>query len=93
MCSIAYGHTPIPNTNVWPEGDVVVSQHLFCFIHCDTISYERSFITCPISHLCAQICPYYLFLLLPQYDVACCVSEPHMPTKFEGLILFGLSVT
>ena len=62
MCSIACGHTP------WPEGDVVlhVNQCLqtCCFVMFIVVSYHTqmlsfSFITCPISQLCAQIRPYY----------------------------------
>ena len=67
MCSV-WPH-PHPYTNVWPEGGVVVLHvkeclQTCCFVVFIVVSYHThiqsfSFITCPISQLCAQICPYY----------------------------------
>ena len=67
MCSV-WPH-PHPYTNVWPEVGVVVLHvkdclQTCCFVVFIVVSYHThiqsfSFITCPISQLCAQICPYY----------------------------------
>ena len=66
MCSIACGHTPIP---ILPEGGVVVLHvkqclQTCCFVVFILVPYHThiqsfSFITCSISQLCSQICPYY----------------------------------
>ena len=60
---------PHPYTNVWPEGGVVVLHvkqclQTCCFVVFILVPYHThiqsfSFITCSISQLCAQICPYY----------------------------------
>ena len=96
-----------PYSNVWPEGGVVLHVkeclQTCCFVVFIVVSFHThiqsfSFITCPISQLCAQICPYYnvwpgavlQYIQHFQYDVARRVSEPHMSAKFHGLVLFGL---
>ena len=68
--------------NVWPEGGVVVLHvkeclQTCCFVVFIVVSFHThiqsfSFITCPISQLCAQTCPYYNVLPGAVY---CCFNE------------------
>ena len=67
---------PHPYTNVWPEGGVVVLQTC-CFVVFILVPYHThiqsfSFITCSISQLCAQICPY---CNVWQGAVYCCFNK------------------
>ena len=113
MCSLACGHTPYPYTNVWSEGFVVVLHvkeclQTCCFVVFIVVPYHThiqsfSFITCPISQLCAQLCPYYNVLPVAcfneNYNVynifdmtlhAWLISKPDMSAKFHSLVLFSL---
>ena len=102
MCSV-WPH-PHPYTNVWPEGGVVVLHVKEClqtccfvvFIAYHTHIQSFSFITCVISQLCAQICPYYNVWPVAVY---CCFNKNYNIfnmtlhaglAKFHGLVLFGL---
>ena len=68
--------------NVWPEGGVVV-LHVkeclqTCFVVFIVVSFHThiqsfSFITCPISQLCAQTWPGAVY---------CCLTRTTMFTKF-----------
>ena len=82
---------PHPYTNVWPEGGVVVLHvkqclQTCCFVVFILVPYHThiqsfSFITCSISQLCAQICPYYnvwpgagFFCFNNNYNVLKCLN-------------------
>ena len=65
-CSIAFGHTPIPILMYGLRVVVVlfynVDKHVFVVfivVSFHTHIQSFSFVTCPISQLCAQTCPYY----------------------------------
>ena len=64
MCSILCGHTPIPILmyGLRVMSFYIVYKNLF-FVMFIVVLYHthvQSFsLTCPISQLCAQICPYY----------------------------------
>ena len=81
---------PYPYTNVWPEGGSVV-LHKECLPTCYfvvfiVVSYHTQihFITCPISQLCAQICPYYNEL---PGAVSCCFNENYKVYNIFNVML------
>ena len=91
MCSIACGHTPIP---ILPEGGVVVLHvkqclQTCCFVVFILVPYHThiqsfSFITCSISQLCSQICPYYNVWPGAVY---CCFNKNYNVHKFLNMTL------
>ena len=85
---------PHPYTNVWPEGGVVVLHvkqclQTCCFVVFILVPYHThiqsfSFITCSISQLCAQICPYYNVWPGAVY---CCFNKNYNVHKFLNMTL------
>ena len=79
--------------SLWPEGGVVVlhvKQCLqTCFVAFILVPYHThiqsfSFITCSISQLCAQICPYYNVWPGAVY---CCFNKNYNVYKFLNMTL------
>ena len=92
MCSIAFGHTPIP---ILMYGLRVVVLHVkqclqtCCFVVFIVVSFHThiqsfSFITCPISQLCAQTCPYYNVWPGAVY---CCFNKNYNVHKIFNMML------
>ena len=101
-CSIAFGLTPIPMSMY--DLSCCFTCKTCCFVVFIVVSFHTliqsfSFITCPISQLCAQTCPYYNVWPGAVY---CCFNKnynilnmtllvnPTCLQSFVGLVFFGL---